>query len=586
MNKKTVFGVVIGAAMTLGSVGAGELVTAYAAGETVYANGKVYTETQRIQYEQGREYQLDVKLSTDTGISGFQMEFSMPAFTEIVEVRENEGTFHYTQYMYEGNNAFSINGMSDEDKTEELLFTVVYTIKGIDGSFAIEPSGTIQQCTNTNFDYVEGIVVECGEIIVETRQETRLKGDMDENGVVNLEDLLIIQRSLIDPTAPLNGWQTEYADINRDGRVDLLDCQYVQMYIVQKLDSLENVGNGNESNPVESIVYYTLAVNNKEIECTRAIKEGDTAVIFMEMYKIYENVAYSEIFVYAYSEESDETIELTSETVLTAGGRYRVVLLGGTQLGGGDTETKINVFAQIRRDGVIYGAESKQFYVGDTLSALRDACAVDGYIVEGLFMDEKYSEPVSESEIATTLLEANKTYYVSLIYVDEKEEGLEVFVTVVREDSIINTETVSVSDKDTAATLQERYKEYNGETYEEVRVYEYASDGAMVELTSETALTAGGRYRVVLSQRIVSDVVGGNEGLVGAYTYAKDVEEVLLLNEEGSFEMAYQGKIIKGSQYTITTVDNSSMRAEVVLLANEGVNYRVTLNLVDKTFTI
>ncbi len=617
MNKKKLLGVVLGAAVALGGVGAGASVIASAAdGNVVYANGYVYTEEQRIVYEEGNCYELEVKLSSDTGISGFQMKFDMPHFAEIMEVRENEGVFHYTQYMQDGNHSFLINGMSDEDKTEALLFTVVYTLSEDAGSFM--PDAVLQQFTNTDFKYVEGLQASFAEVIVETQQITRLKGDMNEDGTVDLEDLLIIQRSLIDPNYPLNGWQTEYADINGDAQVDLLDCQYVQMYIVGRLNSLENVGSGDDTNPdtggenpgdttnpdtggenpgdttdpgagtdpAESFVTYTLVVNNQTTQHSLFIEEGDTVVKFMETYKVYDGVAYSEVLVYL-EDASGTATALQAETPFVIGAHYRVVLTGGTQAGGGETEAKITIFVQQRIDGVKQeGRITKEFNAGDTIGMLREACVMDGYIVEGIFLDEGYDVQITESEAAALPLEEGKTYYVSFgsIVMPEPLEPT-IYLTVTVDGAIkVEQQPYMINEGATVATVRDAYKVYENKTYNDVRVYGYTNDGAMVQLASEAVLTAGASYRVVLAQ-IANDVVGDNKTVVGAYTYAKNVEEVLQLNEDGSFVMSYQGKQIQGSQYT-ATVDASSMRAEATLYSNEGVEYRATLNLVDLTFTI
>ncbi len=601
MNKKTVLGVVIGAAVALGSVGTGTLVTAYAANETVYANGKVYTETQTIQYEEGREYELEVKLSTDTGIAGFQMTFEMPYFAQIVEVRENDGVFNYTQYMHEDSNAFSIAGMSDEDKTEELLFTIVYTLT--EEAVTFLPFASLQQCTNTDFNYVEGIAVECADVIVETQEVTRVKGDMNEDGIVDLTDLLIVQRSLINPNTPLNGWQTESAEINGDGIVDLLDCQYIQMYIVGKLDgSLEDVNKGNENpgdtnnpnNPVQHAISYTLVVGNQQMDYTLSFNEGESVVKFMEMYKVYEGVAYSEVLVYGMDTASGSMTLLTAETPLVADAHYRVVLQGGTQSGGGETEAKVSVYVQQRIDGVIQaGTTVKEFDATATLGVLRDSCTTEGYTIDGFFMDEGYSVPVSESEMAAMPLEDGKTYYISFVSIEQGD--LQILVEVMKDGNILGMDTLFVSSTDGAATLQERYKEYNGVVHTEVRVYEYTDSGEIVEMSSDRTLIGGAKYRVVLIEYIMEDIVTPVEPAMDTYTNVDNPNQILMFNAtEGNFltlakmtDDAGNYEITDLCSYTVLEQsEDGNMVLQASSLADNTKEYVINIYTVDLTFRI
>ncbi len=645
MNKKTVLGALVGAAVLLGSLGTGAAVTASAAGENIYAeDSRVYTEEQFITYEAGATYELDVCLSSTVGIASFQMDFHMPDYTEIVEVRETLGDTLYDVYSEGNKQNFVISGTSGVNKTEGVLFTVVYTLTAESGDAT--PVADIHKLTTIDHETltakeVTGFGVEFGVIHVEKEDViTRLMGDMDEDGDIDLEDVLIVQRSLINPNFSLTAGQTQYADINGDGVIDLLDCQYMQMYIVGLLNSLENVGgngggndNGNQggnengggdvtdpgegeeqnkmqvkvqlrvdgqmtwqnnvmdvsegttaamlmdaykfyngkeyvvtvysdgnyskvvsastvlraityylslesttTNPVEPgelVVSYTLVADGDVMgDYTLAFSAGDTVVKFMETYKVYDGVAYSEIFVYACTEDG-ATVMLTSDTLLETGAHYRVVLTGGTHLGGDETNEKINVFVQRTVDGLAYREESKQFNKGDTVLALRDAFMQEGYTIR-VFTDEQHTMEMTEEEMEAILLGEGNRYYIwltSMESVDPVEPILsEAFVTLVV-DGVSEEHTYAFTMGATVADLQNYYKGYNGTSYDLVIVYGYAADGMMAQLSSADLLIANGRYRVELNYTIKEDIVTPVVPTEGAYTNVENLNQILVFSE-------------------------------------------------------
>ena len=66
-------------------------------------------------------------------------------------------------------------------------------------------------------------------------------GDVDNDGIVTLSDLLIIQQSMVNPYYGLTERQFTAADIDKDGYITIRDCQYIQNYLVGRLGSLDNV---------------------------------------------------------------------------------------------------------------------------------------------------------------------------------------------------------------------------------------------------------------------------------------------------------------------------------------------------------
>ncbi len=79
---------------------------------------------------------------------------------------------------------------------------------------------------------------------VEPKEEPkRMMGDVDDNGVIDIEDLKLVQNYVTSSSKnPLTEEQMQYADIDHSGVVDLRDCQYIMMYTSGNIDSLEGIG--------------------------------------------------------------------------------------------------------------------------------------------------------------------------------------------------------------------------------------------------------------------------------------------------------------------------------------------------------
>lgn len=56
-------------------------------------------------------------------------------------------------------------------------------------------------------------------------------GDVDNNGIINIMDATIAQKSCIGMIPELTGDQKKCADVNRDGIVNIRDVTLIQMYV-------------------------------------------------------------------------------------------------------------------------------------------------------------------------------------------------------------------------------------------------------------------------------------------------------------------------------------------------------------------
>ncbi len=178
-------------------------------------------------------------------VSSFEMQIRMPAFVDVSGVKESErlaavsenGVFEW--YIDKESGYVNVTYSSPNEYAYIPLFDIEFTVNDYTVQYAAVECVSVR---TVDTDYNElPTHVAFGAIAIGEVSSTTM-GDVDGNGLVNLADLLVIQRSIVNPNYPLNEVQYALADINRDGAVNIVDCQYIQNYLVGKLDSLENVG--------------------------------------------------------------------------------------------------------------------------------------------------------------------------------------------------------------------------------------------------------------------------------------------------------------------------------------------------------
>ena len=216
------------------------------------------------------------------GFSSFAFGFRMPDFVQVQDVvlgdeLNNLDNATFTWHERDGlvNTAYS----SADNISGVRMFTVYFTVTDYTPAyFAVECAQADFVDVNYNVAMVQPQLgyVQIGEVSF-----TKM-GDVDANGVVDLADLLIIQRSMVNLDYPLNEQQVAVADINKDGAVTILDCQYIQNYLVGRIDSLENIGG--EIAPS----LYTLTVE---------VKNQDGMTMYYVEHFVEKGVQYAEILL-------------------------------------------------------------------------------------------------------------------------------------------------------------------------------------------------------------------------------------------------------------------------------------------------
>ena len=249
--KKRLFSIAIALILTFGMLG-GAVVTVsandYNYGVTSsYVN--VYTDDMNVTYNGDETYKLTVYAET-SGISSYQMSIQVPEFINVCDVTVSEEL--------------------SKNETDSFMFSyfdggfnVVYSSAGeyagyvdlFDVEFSINYAGNYNSCFYQGY-YVEtmftdqdaneiGYSFNFGYINVSHEEEVSYaKGDVTLNGIIDLQDLIAVQRYILNNNDGISELEYNLADINNDGLINVKDCQYIQMYLVGELSSLENIGGG------------------------------------------------------------------------------------------------------------------------------------------------------------------------------------------------------------------------------------------------------------------------------------------------------------------------------------------------------
>lgn len=209
--------------------------------------------------QSGNQVIHTMTVSVNSGyVSSFEMTIGLPGFVDAVAVKQSEqlaavsenGVFEWN--INKETRCVSVAYSSPNMFSYIPLFDIEFTVNDYSQQSATPKCASVRA---VDTDYNELITyVNFGEIAIGS-ESSAMMGDVDGNGEVNLADLLVIQRSIVNPNYPLTDVQFTLADINRDGMVNIVDCQYIQNYLVGRLGSLENVGQQTGQVTVEIFVY-------------------------------------------------------------------------------------------------------------------------------------------------------------------------------------------------------------------------------------------------------------------------------------------------------------------------------------------
>lgn len=251
-----------------------------------------------LDYE-GEQKEYEVWFEPSDEFTSFYLKLELPEFVEITSVRTNYelgaddegfvgsmtgiGAGGYTCEFNDNIVAVSLTRTSAVYGMVKLFTLVINALENIDYTGHVRALES--QFINSNEQELD-VDFELGDITVNAKESLGAMGDMDGDNDVDLVDLVTVQRSLTDLTGnyALNEVQQVLADINCDGKVDIVDCQLIRKYIVGLIDTLENF-NKPVNKYCEIEVYYGYG-DDFTFEGAYTVKEG------VNIYSYLEDLAY------------------------------------------------------------------------------------------------------------------------------------------------------------------------------------------------------------------------------------------------------------------------------------------------------
>ena len=260
-------------AVLLAITAMGSLLTAYATEKTeINPQGSmVYSEEMEVTAD-GSFYELTISMDAKVNVASFNFGLRMPEFVKVTEVvvapeiaRWNNAHFEYD--VIEGGTLVYVSFTSAEN-VMGCFDLIVIRFQALGNGVVAPVFYDNIMFTNTNYEYFTYVGTALGNIYSYGAEENEtLKGDANLDGYVSLSDLILMQRHLVNiRTEYLIGQAFTNADIDNSGIIDTMDCQYMQMYLVGELESLEGIGGGNGGKPEGSMYCITVYVYNDAFE--------------------------------------------------------------------------------------------------------------------------------------------------------------------------------------------------------------------------------------------------------------------------------------------------------------------------------
>lgn len=214
--------------------------------------------------------------SEGAGASSFFMRLEMPYFVEVSRVEFTPALENAESAVSEisiDGNYVNIAYSSAENFYEGPMFYVSFYLRENvraewDRIWAYGMQFVNADCQELyvydSFGYVE----------VRVSTEGILMGDANQDGEVTLEDVMYILRAKV-AEEEWYGDSFTAADVDRNGYVDMLDCQYIQNYLVGKIESLDDLfgDEGDEDDEKENCSHNNNTYVMSRIDAT-CVKSG------------------------------------------------------------------------------------------------------------------------------------------------------------------------------------------------------------------------------------------------------------------------------------------------------------------------
>lgn len=381
----------------------------------------VYSPETTIEYCAGETYSMEIYMRTTYEVASYQMSIEVPWFMNVVEVEMPYGLkmSDYDVFDWEKtDNGFNVSYSSPYDRVGDFeIVSFTYTIAS-QGNYNDFIRANSYMFTDANANEVFNVGFQFGMISVVSNGGAVkvMKGDANLDGVVDLQDIIVIQRAIVEEsTYRMSSDSYNASDINNDGAINIKDCQYIQMYLVGAIDSLENVNGGSgDSGEVDGEVFpLHLSVRNQYGEeffnTSTSVSKGATyrevfRPIFIELEKMYRITQYlsAESRVYGYYSNVEEASSLIVES-----DDYIVVQVS-VEYGGEVEKNNASLIFCYEYDGEYIPLNEEEVYIPDG-NYIYDYIMVeesDGFgafaEIVGIYYDAECKEPVGQTDMASS----------------------------------------------------------------------------------------------------------------------------------------------------------------------------------------
>ena len=481
---------------------AGDSATTTTSVANVSANG-VDVSAQDANLETPVTYSIDVML-TDAYVSSFEMSIRMPNFVDVTAVQESatlarmdkNGVF---EYNVDNRGYVNVAYSSSVDFSGITLFTVVFTVNDYTEQYEVIECASCQFVNSAVQEVYAN--VDLGYISIGST-EIIVMGDVNGDNTVNLADLLIIQRSIVNPDYALTEEQFTVADIDKNGEINIIDCQYIQNYLVGKIDSLENVGAST----------YTVGVMINDQNGNMLYKGSFVAQsgvpyaeymtpIFMELSKTYNITGNLSISSKVYGTIDPES---SGEGFVIKGDDEIVMVVNVEENSGEEKKIAYTYYLSMTTaDGTLVECDYT-FYVDGTVRGLE--------YINGKDMGENWANWAQDGQ-----------------YIDITFEGETNRLFVVNEDGSLSPYQGGGSEEDKAIVYTYHYA-FATESGAKVEFdYTFYNDGTVLGVEFENGVNTG-EYWANWAQ----------DGQYIDITFEGETERMFVVNEDGSLSM-YDG---------------------------------------------
>ena len=190
--------------------------------------------------EEAQTVVITVKTDEIISYDGFEGRITLPSNDFVVESIETADKDAVSVLYNPANGKFLTDSDGAEIIESDTLLKITLTVPAgaSEGTYA-----TIIWFDELTSDYGEvfanNITVTAVLKIVEPEVETGLKGDVDLNGVVDMDDVVMLMRHVLQAEIITNPTSLEVAEVTNDATLDMDDVVKLMQYVLKAIDSLD-----------------------------------------------------------------------------------------------------------------------------------------------------------------------------------------------------------------------------------------------------------------------------------------------------------------------------------------------------------